>query len=656
MSLLPTSKNGWHRYFQMAGKITALLFVIVIGLFSLKSLNASELMQEQHTGENPDDQFLYTGDVFDATFLQPAIAHKKWSIRQWSDEFSRLRQLGTRSLIIQWSQYDEVVFYSELDERDSLLHRVITAATESGLDFYIGLASNSDWSKPQDLNGMKIDAALEENKRIATVIYQKFGQHPGFLGWYIPQELTDIFYTDDQHNLIIAFFSSLTRMLHELDRIKPVLASGYTSPEKSHLVKFTMWWMRVFDESGIDILIFQDGVGITDQKKWKAIKPYAEAISIIDDEYASSDIWFVVEIFTQVDGSHINNKPFRAKPANFDRVSQQLEMLGRFGKKIVSYAYFPYMRPASSKAASRLYDRYREYVEQRAAINRVAIAGNYDAQQSDIATGDYFELGEQHKILGTPQPWEASSPHTLSVVERNAGGYRYWGYYGLQDGNGGVGLARSNDLLNWEKYAGNPLFENGRWPSVIRLGDRELMMVTRDYATTSHIMLFSSRDGLQFSAVSDIILPVEDERNQNPNLYFDRNSEQYYLYWYSGGVHSGISRIRVRVANSPEGLADPASEQLVFEKPYVLAAPNMFQNGRNYYLATEILQDVWKTRVYKGGSPLGPFKLLEDNPILDNGAACLFQHGFGDRLHVYYCKLSSGVWSMAYRGAALSGF
>lgn len=651
LSLIDKSPFCAGARWMVSNVILALLLLVSFSVFYLPVAVASP--EQQQPGNSQVDQFLYVGDAFDVTFLQPTLAHKEWSTRQWRDEFTRLRKLGTRALVIQWSQYDMVTFYPKPGEQDSLLSRIASAAVESGLDFYTGLALNSDWAKPQTLDGRKIDRALRENKQVATSIHQHFGKHPNFLGWYIPQELTDIFYTDDQRELILGFFSELSDFLKELDTLKPILASGYTLPEKSHLVKFTMWWMRVFDESGIDTLIFQDSAGTATKQKWETITPYVEAISIIDDEYFSGDIWFVAEIFSQLDGPDINNRPFRAVPADFGRISRQLQLLGGYGKRIASYAYFPYMQPDSGEAASRLYQQYKQFVENRAANNKAVILGRHDDRRAEKASGDYFELGRLHRILDTPQSWERSAPHTLSVVESNADGYRYWGYYGLQDGDGGVGLARSNDLVNWEKYPANPLFENGRWPSVIKSGDSYLMMVTRDYASNSHIALFSSKDGLRFTRVIGIVPPVSGQKNQNPNLFYDANNGRYYLYWYSGSGDSDLSRILVRSAGSLNNLSDPESEQILLEEPYRLAAPNLFQHQGIYYLATEILEDAWKVRVYQGPSPLGPFKKLADNPVLDNGAACLFQHRFGDRLHAYYCKLSDAGWGMLYRSADL---
>jgi hypothetical protein len=77
----------------------------------------------------------------------------------------------------------------------------------------------------------------------------------------------------------------------------------------------------------------------------------------------------------------------------------------------------------------------------------------------------YPSLTAPQRILADAQTWEGKEfPHTLNVLELKRGGFRYWGWYGLNEG-GGIGLARSSDLRNWIKYQQNPLWTNARWPS-----------------------------------------------------------------------------------------------------------------------------------------------------------------------------------------------
>ena len=57
----------------------------------------------------------------------------------------------------------------------------------------------------------------------------------------------------------------------------------------------------------------------------------------------------------------------------------------------------------------------------------------------------YLKLTTPRRVLPIAQSWEGDEyPHTLAVLEMKRDGYRYWGWYGLNEGRG-TGLARSND-------------------------------------------------------------------------------------------------------------------------------------------------------------------------------------------------------------------
>jgi hypothetical protein len=155
----------------------------------------------------------------------------------------------------------------------------------------------------------------------------------------------------------------------------------------------------------------------------------------------------------------------------------------------------------------------------------------------------YLKLSSPRHILPTAQSWEGNEfPHTMSVLEMKQGGYRYWGWYGLNEGRG-IGLARSNDLVNWTKYEQNPLWLNARWPSVlakVNPKDKGILYfaVTRDYDTpSSHIVLATSRDGIHLNEEKVLVQAVPNQRNQNPNLFRDPRSGRFYLTFYRGNDH-----------------------------------------------------------------------------------------------------------------------
>jgi len=272
----------------------------------------------------------------------------------------------------------------------------------------------------------------------------------------------------------------------------------------------------------------------------------------------------------------------------------------------------------------------------------------------------YFALGEPVTALVKDQDWERTPPHTLSIVEQNADGFRYWGYYGLVE-CGGVGLARSNDLKMWTKYAGNPLLFRGgeRWPSVLKVDQTLYMVADRDYCGTSYLALRKSADGLNWGDDAGYLTLVKPEpgiKNQNANFFYDPVGKLFYLYWYRGGPNLQLWQIRARSAATPEGLADPSTEQVILERDTEIAAPSLFYRDGTYFLSAEVNDRGWMTVIFEGKTPFGPFAPLAGNPVMGDNQACFFQHQFEGVLVGSLCKdTGPGGWQVNIRTASLDG-
>src|SRR5208337_2082630 len=214
----------------------------------------------------------------------------------------------------------------------------------------------------------------------------------------------------------------------------------------------------------------------------------------------------------------------------------------------------------------------------------------------------YLKLTEPRHVLPVAQSWEGNQfPHTMAVLEMKRGGYRYWGWYGLNDGMG-IGLARSNDLVNWTKYEHNPLWTNARWPSVLAKADPKqkgllYFAITREYDTpSSHIVLATSHDGIHLKEEKVLVAGVPDQRNQNPNLFRDPRSGRFYLTFYRGNDKDHFEIIS-KSADSVVDL-DKAAEKVLLKSTTTVAAPTLLYlkdamnaSGKKtgvYHLATEI--------------------------------------------------------------------
>lgn len=285
------------------------------------------------------------------------------------------------------------------------------------------------------------------------------------------------------------------------------------------------------------------------------------------------------------------------------------------------------------------------------------------AAPNDSGPTPYLKLSEPRHVLPDAQPWEGNEfPHTFSVLEFNQGGFRYWGWYGLNEGRG-IGLARSNDMKEWTKYEQNPIWTNARWPSALAKADAKhpqvlYFAITRDYDTpSSHIVLASSTDGIHLKEEKVLVQGVPNQRNQNPNLFQDPRTRRFYLTFYRGNDHDFFEIISKSSASVTD--LDKAPEKILLKDTATIAAPTLLylKNAKNakgkragtYYLATEIYphryttdpEGEWLVKVFAAAAPDGDFQPVQGNPIMSGQRACLFQHIFNGRFYGFDCHLES---------------
>jgi hypothetical protein len=288
-------------------------------------------------------------------------------------------------------------------------------------------------------------------------------------------------------------------------------------------------------------------------------------------------------------------------------------------------------------------------------------------QQAKASPVEYLKMPSPVTIKWPAQRWEGDQqPHTLSVVQFDKGGYKYWGWYGLNQGRG-MGLARSNDLIHWTKFEGNPLLLNARWPSVLRSADPThpdtlYFALTRDYDTpSSRIVLAASQDGIHLSQVKDLVPPVPNQRNQNPNLFRDPATGKIILTFYRGNDKDYFDIVSKSASSAPD--LDRAHETVLIHSAETVAAPTLLYlpgaaAGQRpvYYLATEIYpnryekskEGEWQVRVYYSEHAAGPFALVANNPVQKGDRACLFQHVFDGKFYGYQSRLDGTLdqWAM----------
>jgi hypothetical protein len=181
-------------------------------------------------------------------------------------------------------------------------------------------------------------------------------------------------------------------------------------------------------------------------------------------------------------------------------------------------------------------------------------------------------------------------------------------------------------------------------------------------------VLARSEDGIHLTELKTLVQRVPNQRNQNPDLFLDPVSQQYFLYFYRGN-DTDYFDIVARSAKSVLDL-DKAPDKLLLHSSETVAAPNVLylpnagsNGGGMYYLATEIHPGrydkvhpgEWQVKVFYSEHPTGPFEPVAHNPIQTGERACLFQHVFDGTYYGYQSHLDNATssWSMEVLTAAL---
>jgi len=270
----------------------------------------------------------------------------------------------------------------------------------------------------------------------------------------------------------------------------------------------------------------------------------------------------------------------------------------------------------------------------------------------------YPLLSKSEVVLeGDSGKWDSSRVHTLSVVEANRAGYKYWGYYGLSYYAlaGGLdtnliraGLARSNDLIHWDKYEENPIIESDcRWPTAVVVGPTTYLFYAQyDHITDdSRIVMVSSKDGIHFHHLTVVVPRERGMQNQNPFIYFNKKDRSYYLFYYSGiekskDTTSDNWNIMFKRAKNVEALKD-VHPTILLSSDHTMAAPSIVSLKDRYYLLVEEWNPPqwgknWVTSAYESNKIDGTYKIVENSPVLSDNDACGFEYVFHRQLYIFY--------------------
>jgi len=285
----------------------------------------------------------------------------RFTADQWKRKVFEMREIGMEYLVLMSVALDGKPFYpSQIAPQipmgcEDPLEAVLSAADECGIKFFV---SNDFWGE-LDAYTMMIDKEVQKLRfRSMEEVAEKYSHHESFYGWYFPNEAQLQPYFIDE---CVKYVNACTDFAQRLTPNCVNLIAPYFIKE----ARFDNYFVRQLEKMNIDIIAYQDGVGVNHTTLDDSAR-YYEILYKAHEKASRARLWADMELFYFEDGDGGN-----LLPADFNkRIIRQMENISPYVDKILCYQYIGIMnKPGTDIIAGhpdslRLYEQYSAWYEQ----------------------------------------------------------------------------------------------------------------------------------------------------------------------------------------------------------------------------------------------------------------------------------------------------
>lgn len=294
------------------------------------------------------------------------IPHQNWGEKEWDQDFAHMKAIGIDTVILIRSGYRKFITYpSEYLMKTfgcykpsvDLVEMYLRLADKYEMKFYFGLYDSGKYWDTGDMNW-----EIDSNKYVIDEVWNKYGNHTSFQGWYLSQEISRA------TKGAISAFGSLGKQCKEVSGGLPTLISPWIDGKKAvaaasgtlskaqavSVEEHEKEWSEIFDgiKGSVDACAFQDG-----HIDYDELDAFFSVNKKMADKYGI-ECWTNAESFDR-------DMPIKFLPIKFDKLRMKLEAASRQNfDKAITFEFSHFMSPQSTYLqAGNLYNRYREYFE-----------------------------------------------------------------------------------------------------------------------------------------------------------------------------------------------------------------------------------------------------------------------------------------------------
>jgi Domain of unknown function (DUF4434) len=201
------------------------------------------------------------------TFLQLTDAQLVRPTAEWQQLFEELRKIGINTLFLQWTVLDRKPLFQTARHDTTAsapLSSILDLAARSGIRVWFGLALDSSYweqiKQPAEMLKPYFRRRVQDLVGFLDDLNATTAGAP-FAGWYIPDEIDDRTWLDPVKRAVLKKYLAETVALLKARRPGSKVAISGFSNSFADPDLLGSFWADVIRASGIDLLLFQDGVG-----------------------------------------------------------------------------------------------------------------------------------------------------------------------------------------------------------------------------------------------------------------------------------------------------------------------------------------------------------------------------------------------------------
>lgn len=290
---------------------------------------------------------------------------RRFTDAQWEEKVEEMASIGMKYIVLMASAmvyHDscEAYFATDIYSRAAMeaadpMEAMFRAADRHDMKVFVGAGFFGFWQ--DTLNNMTDPAVTKRAFKAMEQLYARYGHHPSFYGWYLPDELGICPYYSAE---FIRYTNLYTSHGKSFDPKLQVLIAPYGT----NMLKADDAFVSQLERLDCDIIAYQDEIGV--RKSRPDENPaYYEALRKAHDKAGRAALWADMEVF-EFEGEVYHSALL---PASMQRIERQIESIAPYVDEILMYQYLGMFNKPGTNAfcghpeSTRLYSEYAAWLK-----------------------------------------------------------------------------------------------------------------------------------------------------------------------------------------------------------------------------------------------------------------------------------------------------